>query len=241
MLLLAGMSLSASAATMLNESVIGWSNISDSLSQDSADFGTGKTNTTVAVSGDFMTITNTTDYLAGPVSSAHGSTVAFVLNLDKFTSDSFQLIAGYYYGSSVAYWGGGLSSDKKIQGTWGSATEAWNSAALSTDSLSGKVYATLSHSVSGTTIQYQLENSTETISVNNAGLRSTSGSTQLSKVSISNELITSGVIEQLYLFNTDNDANASDIISSMKSVPEPATASLSLLGLVALMMRRRRA
>lgn len=49
-------------------------------------------------------------------------------------------------------------------------------------------------------------------------------------------------IEQLYVHDSAlSQEQIGQLMAEIASVPEPATASLSLLGLAALMMRRRRA
>ena len=49
-------------------------------------------------------------------------------------------------------------------------------------------------------------------------------------------------IEQLYIHDSLlSQEQVAQLMSEIASIPEPATASLGLLGLTALMMRRRRA
>ena len=83
------------------------------------------------------------------------------------------------------------------------------------------------------------------IYIGNSDIYYTAGGLKFGGVDITQILIDAGLadaIEQLYVHDSAlSQEQIGQLMSEIASVPEPATASLGLLGLAALMMRRRRA
>lgn len=226
MLLLAGMSLSASAATMLNESVIGFS---DFASQQ-ADFGSKLGSETFTTDGNNLTMSvNGLASFTGRVTL----TVTMVLDLTQITTPDAYTTLFQTVDSGNASWGVGLTTDRTLQGLWQGAAF---SGGPTTEALASEGQLTISVVTgdSGTRIYLGSNDNFYT-----------KDSLKFSNSTVNGLLMDktlSEAVEQLYVHDSAlTEEQVGQLMTEIASVPEPATASLSLLGLVALMMRRRRA
>lgn len=174
----------------------------------------------------------------GAVGGATGTTVTMTISgLSIGEGDPPHAI--FTAAASTIKWGLGLTNDGKITGTWGNSV--WNNERNIQLSISPFTTPFILTTVSqnANTLIYingKLEGTIE-------GLGSTS-STDISFLMIGST--TSGTqkgasftLDNLYVHDRALDAN--EVAAFVASVPEPATASLGVLGLVGLMLRRRRA
>lgn len=231
--LTAGLSMAASAATtLLDQSIAGYSD----FSSHTADFGTRKNDVTITTTGDNLLLSGTGVTFNQTISTSSTSnrntmTVSMVLDLSKLgTPESFSSLFNAKGGVS---WGVGLNPDRTLQGLWNNGAYSGGPAttALGTE---GKLTISVVTGEEGTTI-YLGNSSTR---YNNGGLRF--GGANITEIFLNSGM--AEAIEQLYVHDTAlSQEQVGQLMAEIASVPEPATATLSLLGLAALMMRRRKA
>lgn len=228
LMLAAGLSLTA-ATTLLDQSIAGYSDFSSRV----ADFGTRKDAVTITTSGDNLLLSGTdvsfNQVIAGPRSTM---TVSMVLDLSKLSTPESYTALFNTKGGNIS-WGVGVTTDRTLKGLWmngaysGGPTTAQFAAAgtLTISVVTGDL---------GTRIYFGSNNTYHTA----AGL-------MFGNADITQILIDAGMadaIEQLYVHDSAlTQEQVGQLMTEIASVPEPATASLSMLGLAALMMRRRRA
>lgn len=167
-----------------------------------------------------------------------GTTITMTISgLSLGTGGAPHAIFSTVGGSSSTKWGLGLTADGKITGMWRdsvwgdsrnvqldfSASDSFvlTAVSLNTNTLiyiNGSLAGTITGlgTGSGNNINYLMAGSTVSSSSNGAGF----------------------TLENLYVHN--QGLNADQIAAFVASIPEPATASLSLLGLAGLLMRKRR-
>ncbi|MCD8063708.1 PEP-CTERM sorting domain-containing protein [Akkermansia sp.] len=230
LMLAAGMSLSATAATtLLDSSIVGYSDFASRL----ADFGTQKDSVAITTDGGNLVLSGTN--FSQPVSGGNtrnNMTVTMVLDLSKInTPEAYTALFNAKGGGTS--WGVGLNTDRTLQGLW-------NNSAYS----GGPTTSTLG--TEGTlTISVVTGDSGTCIYIGNSDIYYTAGGLKFGGVDITQILIDAGLadaIEQLYVHDSAlSQEQIGQLMSEIASVPEPATATLGLLGLAALMMRRRRA
>lgn len=229
-MLAAGISTSATAATtLLDNSIAGYSD----FASRQADFGTQKGSVQITTDGGNLVLFGTN--FSQPVSSTNtrnNMTVTMVLDLAKINTPDAYTALFNAKGGSVS-WGVGLKTDRALQGLWNNAV--YNSGPT-TSSLGSEGTFTISV-VTG-------ELGTRIYMGNNTTFH-TNGALKFGGVDITQILINAGLadaIEQLYVHDSAlSEEQVGQLMSEIASVPEPATATLGLLGLAALMMRRRRA
>ena len=117
LMLAAGMSLSATAATtLLDSSIVGYSDFASRL----ADFGTRKDSVAITTDGGNLVLSGTT--FSQPVSGGstrNNMTVTMVLDLSKInTPEAYTALFNAKGGSTS--WGAGLNTDRTLQGLWDS-------------------------------------------------------------------------------------------------------------------------
>ena len=232
LMLTAGLSVAASAATtLLDQSIVGYSDFDSRI----ADFGTQRDSVTITTSGDNLLLSDPDVKFSTPVSGSgtrNNMTVSMVLDLSKLnTPESYTALFNAKGGSTS--WGVGLNSNRTLQGLW-------NNGAYS----GGPTTTTLG--TEGTlTISVVTGESGTRIYLGDESAYYTAGALKFGNVDITQLLINAGMadaIEQLYVHDSAlSQEQIGQLMAEIASVPEPATASLSLLGLAALMMRRRRA
>ena len=212
LMLTAGLSVAASAATtLLDQSIVGYSDFDSRI----ADFGTQRDSVTITTSGDNLLLSGPDVKFSTPVSGSgtrNNMTVSMVLDLSKLNSpESYTALFNAKGGSTS--WGGPTTTTLGTEGT------------LTISVVTGE---------SGTRIYLGDESAYYT-----------AGALKFGNVDITQLLINAGMadaIEQLYVHDSAlSQEQIGQLMAEIASVPEPATASLSLLGLAALMMRRRRA
>ena len=228
LILSAGMSLSASATTsLLDSSVVGYSD----FTSGTADFGIQKDSVSLTGGEDYLT-------LSGATFNGYGNnnrdimTVTMVLDLSKINTPETYTTLFNAKNNSVS-WGVGLNTERKLQGLWANASYSGPVVAtpLGTE---GSLTISVVTGDLGTRIYFGDSNTF----YSNSGLKF--GNQEINQILIGTGL--SDSIEQLYIHDSLlSQDQIGQLMSEIASIPEPATASLGLLGLAALMMRRRRA
>ena len=231
LMLTAGLNVAASAATtLLEQSIVGYSDFESRI----ADFGTQRDSVTIATSGDNLLLSGPDVKFSQPSGNGgrNNMTLSMVLDLSKLnTPESYTALFNAKGGSTS--WGVGLNTDRTLQGLW-------NNGAYS----GGPTTTTLG--TEGTlTISVVTGESGPRIYLGDASTYYTASGLKFGNVDITQLLINAGMadaIEQLYVHDSAlSQEQIGQLMAEIANVPEPATASLSLLGLAALMMRRRRA
>lgn len=229
LMLAAGMSLSATAATtLLDSSIVGYSDFASRL----ADFGTQKDSVSITTDGSNLVMSGTS--FSQPISGStrNNMTVTMVLDLSKInTPEAYTALFNAKGGSTS--WGVGINTAGALQGLWANNVYSGGPTTSPLGS-EGKLTISVVTGDLGTRIY-----------VGNSGTYHTASGLKFASVDITQILINAGLadaIEQLYVHNSAfSQEQIGQLMSEISSVPEPATATLGLLGLAALMMRRRRA
>lgn len=229
-MLAAGISTSATAATtLLDNSIAGYSD----FASRQADFGTQKDSVSITTDGGNLVLSGTN--FSQPVSSTNtrnSMTVTMVLDLAKINTPEAYTALFNAKGGSVS-WGVGLKTDRALQGLWNNAVYD-----------NGPITSALGSEGTFTISVVTGDLGTRIYMGNNTTFH-TNGALRFSGVDITQILINAGLadaIEQLYVHDSAlSEEQVGQLMSEIASVPEPATATLGLLGLAALMMRRRRA
>lgn len=229
-MLAAGISTSATAATtLLDNSIAGYSD----FASRQADFGTQKDSVRITTDGGNLVLSGTN--FSQPVSSTNtrnNMTVTMVLDLAKINTPDAYTALFNAKGGSVS-WGVGLKTDRALQGLWNNGVYT-----------SGPITTALGSEGTFTISVVTGELGTRIYMGNNTTFH-TNGALKFGAVDITQILINAGLadaIEQLYVHDSAlSEEQVGQLMSEIASVPEPATATLGLLGLAALMMRRRRA
>lgn len=229
-MLAAGISTSATAATtLLDDSIAGYSD----FASHQADFGTQKDSVSITTDGGNLVLSGTN--FSQPVSSANtrnNMTVTMVLDLTKInTPEAYTALFNAKDGNTS--WGVGLNTNRALQGLWNNGAYG-NGPTTSALGSEGTLTISVVTGDLGTRIYMG----------NSESFFTTSG-LKFSGANITQILIDAGLadaIEQLYVHDFAlSEEQVGQLMSEIASVPEPATATLGLLGLAALMMRRRRA
>lgn len=186
--------------------------------------------------------------------SSKASVVAMVVDTSKLGTDSFTSIFSYYLGSSAQCYGMAWDgTNEAFVGTWNSATSAYsgNSGSLSTDNATsttepsqafsliyGEKYTVVFEGTSAGSVITIQQLGTDTIY--QTSLDGLCGTGTDKTFTISADAI--DAIDSLYLFNNRSSEWTTSILAevSAAAVPEPTTATLSLLALCGLAARRRR-
>lgn len=227
---MAGLSLGATAATtLLDSSIVGYSDFASRL----ADFGTQKDSVAITTNGGNLVMSGTS--FSKPVSGGNtrnNMTVTMVLDLSKINiPDAYTALFNAKGGTTS--WGVGLNTDGALQGLWNNAAYS-DGPTTSPLGSEGKLTISVVTGDSGTRIY-----------VGNSDTYYSAGGLKFGGVDITEILINAGLadaIEQLYVHDSAlSQEQIRQLMSEIAAVPEPATATLGLLGLAALMMRRRRA
>lgn len=229
-MLAAGISTSATAATtLLDNSIAGYSD----FASHQADFGTQKGSVQITTDSGNLVLSGTN--FSQPVSGGNtrnNMTVTMVLDLAKINTPEAYTALFNAKGGSVS-WGVGLKTDRALQGLWDNAV--YNSGPI-TSALGSEGTFTISVVTGDLGTRIYMGNNTTF---------HTNGALRFGGVDITQILINAGLadaIEQLYVHDSAlSQEQVGQLMSEIASVPEPATATLGLLGLAALMMRRRRA
>ena len=186
--------------------------------------------------------------------SSKASVVAMVVDTSKLDTDSFTSIFSYYLGSTAQCYGMAWDgANDAFVGTWNSATSAYsgNSGSLSTDNATSTTEPSQAFSLiygEKYTIVFEGTSAGSDITIQQLGtdtiyktsLSGLCGTGADKKFTISAGAI--DAIDSLYLFNNRSSEWTTSILAevSAAAIPEPTTATLSLLALCGLAARRRR-
>lgn len=226
---MAGMSLSATAATtLLDSSVVGYSDFASRL----ADFGAQKDSVAITTDGGNLVLSGTNFSHAGSSSERNTMTMTMVLDLSKLnTPETYTALFNAKGGSTS--WGVGLNTDRTLKGLWNNVAY---SSGPTTSVLGTEGTLTISVVTGGVGTRIYLGSS---------GTYYSADKLRFSGADLTQILIDAGLadaVEQLYVHDSAlSQEQIGQLMSEIASVPEPATATLGLLGLAALVMRRRRA
>lgn len=227
---MASLSLGATAATtLLDSSIVGYSDFASRL----ADFGTQKDSVSITTNGGNLVMSGTS--FSKPVSGGstrNNMTVTMVLDLSKINiPDAYTALFNAKGGTTS--WGVGMNTSGALQGLWNNAAYSGGPTSSPLGS-EGKLTISVVTGESGTRIY-----------IGNSDTYHSSAGLKFGGVDITEILINAGLadaIEQLYVHDSAlSQEQIRQLMSEIAAVPEPATATLGLLGLAALMMRRRRA
>lgn len=230
LMLAVGISLSASAATtLLDSSIVGYSDFASRL----ADFGTQKDSVSITTDSGNLVMSGTT--FSKPVSGGgprNNMTVTMVLDLSKLNIPEAYTALFNAKGGNTS-WGVGINTSGALQGLWGNGAYSGGPTTSPLGS-EGKLTISVVTGEQGTRIY-----------VGNSNTYHTASGLKFGGVDITQILINAGLadaIEQLYVHDSAlSQEQISQLMSEIAAIPEPATATLGLLGLTALIVRRRRA
>lgn len=254
---LAGITASVSAGTVMDQSLFGYSKFSDALQADvgsSKEQVTGSTGAgnlvwyemlrTYGTGGAvFSGLTMTQNHSTG---NRMMMTVTMMLDTSKMVLPTASgSIATIFSTGGATQWGLGVRSSGKLCWMWGGS--AWGSdidytlptnGSLILSMVTGRING-VSDSAEGARIYI---GGTD-VFFDASGLKSNTNANSLSigaNNAGSNALALA--VQQLYVHNTSlSKAEIGALMAEMELVPEPATATLSLLGLACMALRRRRA
>lgn len=236
-MLTATLGMAAQAATtLLDQSIVGYSDFASTI----ADFGTRKDAVSITTENGNLVLSGSEVKFSQPVTGGgtrNNMTVTMVLDLSRLTTPETYTTLFNAKGVNTAKqdisWGVGLTSNRTLQGLWlnGAYSGGPTSLELKTE---GTLTVSVVTGELGTRI-YMGDNSTY---YTNNDLRF--GGTDITQILMDKGL--AAAVKQLYVHDSAlSQEQVNQLMTEIANVPEPATASLSLLGLAALMMRRRRA
>lgn len=231
LILSAGISLSAAAATsLLDSSIVGYSN----FGSQTADFGTQKDSVSITTDSSNLTLElsgATFNSLVGDT-KRDVMTVTMVLDLSKINTPGAYTPL-FIATDGTTNWGVGLTTDRKLKGYWSQGVYS-NGPTTGVLDTSGLLTVSVVTGEDGTRIYFGDKDTY----YSQSGLKF--GKADIDKILVNSSL--AGSVEQLYVHNTNlSQTDVGTLMTQIASIPEPATATLGLLGLAALMTRRRRA
>ena len=224
----------AADTSVLEEAYIGFTD----FSSGKAALGTMKDSITLSTEGNITTLSGVTFDTSSDTAGADGFSITLVVNLAEMKNvESFTPIAtgsAVRNGSTYTI-GMGLTADRKLNGYWGSGAydDGPTSDVLGSEGSVTLTYTLGAHDDSSGSWIYVGDNETSYYAT---GL-STSYST-FDTIKIDN---LGGAVEQVYVHNRVlSTAEVGTLMGEIASIPEPTTATLSLLALAGLAARRRR-
>ncbi len=221
----------AADTSVLDKAVVGFTNFSSGV----ADYGTMVDDVTVSTTGSVTSLTGITfDTAMSSTNNRDSFSITLVLDAAKIGSVSdFTSLAAAYYSSSGAM-GFGLDANGNIKGQWGTSAYNWTAGSMPTEGTITLTYVTGNHS--GTTEGSRLYVGDSATYYTNNSLRT--GGNTYNKIEFNN---LGGAIKQAYVHNYClTQAQVGTLMAETAAIPEPTTATLSLLALAGLAARRRR-
>lgn len=215
---------------VLDKSVVGFSHFNTGM----ADFGTGIDDVTVSLTDTVTTLTGVTfDTALSDTNNRDCFSITLVLDASKIGSVTgyTSLAAGHY--SSTGAMGFGVNADGDIQGQWGTGGYNWTAGSMPTKGTITLTYVTGNYGGAEGSRLYVGDSSTY---YSNTSLKT--GNQTYNTIKINN---LGGAIKQVYVHNYSlSQTEVGSLMSEVVHVPEPTTATLSLLALAGLAARRRR-
>lgn len=216
---------------MLDKAVVGFSHFNTGV----ADFGTGIDDVTVSLTDTVTTLTGVTfDTALSDTNSRDCFSITLVLDASKIGSvtDYTSLAAGHY--SSTGAVGFGVNAEGNIQGQWGTVGYDWTAGSMPTKGTITLTYVTGNYD--GSTEGSRLYVGDSSTYYSKTALKT--GGQNYDTIKINN---LGGAIKQVYVHNYSlSQTEVGSLMSEVVHVPEPTTATLSLLALAGLAARRRR-
>ncbi|MBQ8517207.1 MAG: PEP-CTERM sorting domain-containing protein [Akkermansia sp.] len=226
----------AADTSVLEEAYIGFTD----FSSGKAALGTMKDSITLSTEGNITTLSGVTFDTAQIADSTRDCfSITLVLDAAKIGSvrEFTSLAAGYY--SEAGAVGIGVNADRKLQGQWGTDGYSPDGSAYTTEALPTKGTITLTF-VTGLIAE---EKQGSRIYVNASttfwssdGLRTGDNNYNTIKFNNLNDAIMQAYVHNYSLSQTQ----VGTLMGEIASIPEPTTATLSLLALAGLAARRRR-
>lgn len=225
------------SAVSLDDAVIGFA---DFESGEGVVVGTQEAYLTTSTleSGDVQLVLGNSHYFNSKASSGRTRmTITMVLDASKVTLPAAGTSASIIKDNGSG-WGLGVNSNGALTGTWSTNTAYYTSRASIGSSGLLTITITTGDTTNGTNIFLGNDGApSASTSGNNGNLKGSFNSSTL--------VVNSGyvdAIQKLYVFNSNlTNAEVATVAQAVEAVPEPSTATLSLLALAGLAVRRRRA
>lgn len=221
----------AADTSVLDTAVVGFTNFSSGV----ADYGTMVDDITISTTDSVTTLSGITfDTAMSSTNNRDSFSITLVLDAAKIGSVSeFTSLAAAYYSESGAM-GFGLNADGNIQGQWGTSGYNWSAGAMPTEGTITLTY--VAGNYSGTSEGSRLYVGDSATFYSSTALKTANCDYNTIKL---NNL--GGAIKQAYVHNYClTQAQVSTLMAETATIPEPTTATLSLLALAGLAARRRR-
>lgn len=231
----------ADTTSVLSDAYIGFSD----FASGKADYGTQIDNITVSKTGAVTTLSGVTFDTASTTFENNSTnnnrdsfTITLVLDASKIGSvEEFTSLAAGYYSANGAI-GIGVGADNNFRPQWG--TDKYENNTMGSVPATGTI--TLTYAVGNVYADdtksggSRLYLNDETTFYTNTGLKS--GGQTYSSIQINN---LNNAVKQVYVHNRCLSASeVGTLMTEIKAIPEPTTATLSLLALAGLAARRRR-
>ncbi len=227
---------SSASALMIPQSKVGFTDFSTLT----ADYGSLATQVTIAApteSLDYYTLTlpNGVSFASkGSAVSTDNTEMTFAIVLDaevlatKWSSLGHQVL-------DTGSWGFGITTDGKVQGCWTDSFWSGTNYPISDPlSTTGTITLTVSTGYHGTAII--VNNETLYFPQDSTGRNGLRGGETITEIKINDDF--ASAIKEFYMYNAE--VQTVEGSKSLYVIPEPATATLSLLALAGLAARRRR-
>ena len=229
--LLALTGIAAADTSVMDTAVIGFTNFSSGV----ADYGTMVDAITISTTDSVTTLSGITfDTAMSDTNNRDSFSITLVLDAAKIGSVSeFTSLAAAHYSASGAM-GFGVNADGNIKGQWGTSEYNWSAGPMPTEGTITLTYVTGNHS--GTNEGSRLYVGDSATYYTNNSLKT--GNANYNTIKFNN---LGGAIKQAYVHNYClTQAQVGTLMAETAAIPEPTTATLSLLALAGLAARRRR-
>ncbi len=231
--------LAAAPESVLDKAYIGFSDFSATTKV--ADYGTMVDDITISTTGSVTSLTGVTfDTAISTTNTRDCFSITLVLDASKIGAVSdFSSLAAAYYSQNGAM-GFGVNSSGKLSGQWGTGewikdnVKQWEIANFPSTGTITLTFVTGGYDGSTEGARLYVNNATAFYSNNSLK----SGGSTYNTVKINN---LNNAVQQVYVHNYSlSAAEVGTLMTEIAAIPEPTTATLSLLALAGLAARRRR-